>query len=418
MELRKYWSNTYRGIRADSERLCAPLATEDYVIQAAPEASPAKWHLAHVTWFFETFVLAEFEPGFQPFHPRFRELFNSYYQQVGRFHPRHERGFLARPTLDEVMRYRAHVDEHMLALLDDLAEARWPALRDRLWLGINHEQQHQELLLTDIKRNFSANPLLPAYRSDLPEPPARLEPPLGWREFPGGLVEIGHAGGGYAYDNEAPRHTEYLAPYRLANRLVSNGDYLAFMADAGYRRPELWLSDGWTQVRQADWTAPLYWQQIDDQWWLYTLSGLEPVRAAEPVCHLSYYEAEAYAAWAGKRLPSEAEWENAAAGLPVAGNLRGAGALRPLAAPPGDGLNQMYGDVWELTASPYRPYPGYRPAEGALGEYNGKFMCNQVVLRGGSCATPDDHIRPTYRNFFYPHERWQFQGLRLAEDLS
>ena len=412
------WQGTYRRIRADSERLCAPLAIEDYVIQTAPEASPAKWHLAHVSWFFETFMLREYLPGYREFHPQFRQLFNSYYERVGRFHPRQERGFLSRPTVAEVMRYRSHVDEHMQALLDGLGEEMDPVLLSRLLIGMNHEQQHQELLLTDIKRNLSANPLFPAYRGDLPEPPEVPAPPMGWCEFPGGLVDIGHVGSGFAYDNEMPRHREYLAPYRLATRLVSNGDYLAFIADAGYRRPELWLSDGWAQVRKAGWTAPLYWQETDGAWRQYTLSGLLPLNLAEPVCHLSYYEAEAYAAWAGKRLPSEAEWETAAACLPVAGNLRAAGFLRPLAAAPGEGLLQMYGDVWELTASAYRPYPGYRPPNGALGEYNGKFMCNQVVLRGGSCITPDDHIRPTYRNFFYPFERWQFQGLRLAEDVS
>jgi ergothioneine biosynthesis protein EgtB len=411
------WSNTYRAIRADTERLCAPLTVEDHIVQTTPEASPAIWHLAHVSWFFETFILSEFVQGYRTFQALFRELYNSYYEQVGPFHPRHERGFLSRPTLAEVMQYRAHIDAHMQALLESPTEEHWPALRARLQLGLNHEQQHQELLLTDIKRNFSANPMLPVYRHDLPEAPSRPATPMSWREFAGGEVAIGHAGSEFAYDNELPRHRLHLEPFRLATRLVDNSEYLAFMADGGYRRPELWLSDGWAQVRMAGWTAPLYWRQMDGEWWQFGLSGLTRLDMAAPVSHVSYYEAEAYAAWAGKRLPSEAEWEHAAEGLPVSGNMRATGMLRPLPAPGGDGLGQMYGDVWELTNSAYRPYPGYRHQAGPLGEYNGKFMCNQVVLRGGSCVTADDHIRVTYRNYFYPHERWQFQGLRLAEDV-
>ncbi len=417
METPEQGLHVYRRVRADSEWLCAPLAIEDYVIQTTPEASPAKWHLAHVSWFFETFILRPYLPGYREFHADFGYLFNSYYEQIGRFHLRAERGFLSRPTVAEVMRYRTHVDQHMQELLEHMDAVLWPLVKARLALGIHHEQQHQELLLTDIKRNLAANPLYPAYRDDLPAPLPQQAPALAWVEFGGGLVEIGHAGNDFAFDNESPRHPVYLAPYRLATRLVSNAEYQAFIADAGYVRPELWLADGWTQMRSAGWDGPLYWLHTIGEWRHYTLSGLQPLDPEAPVCHVSYYEAAAYAAWAGKRLPSEAEWEHAAAGLAVSGNLRDSGWLCPLAAAAGDGLLQMYGDVWEPTASAYLPYPGFRAPSGALGEYNGKFMCNQIVLRGGSCVTPDDHIRPSYRNFFYPGERWQFQGIRLAEDL-
>ncbi len=414
---RSGWVETYRKVRRQSEALCATLTPEDYVIQTAPEASPAKWHLAHVSWFFETFLLQEYLPGYREFHPRFGYLFNSYYQQVGSFHPRPQRGFLSRPGVDEILRYRAHVDDGMLALLHGAGEDIWPEVQHRLAIGLNHEQQHQELLLTDIKLNLAANPLRPAYRDDLPAAPAAPAAPLAWLDYDGGVHEIGAADNGFAYDNEAPRHRSYLNPFRLASRPVTNGEYLDFIDDGGYADPALWLSDGWATVQQRNWSAPLYWERIDGEWWHYTLGGLRRLDAAEPVCHVSYYEAEAYAAWAGRRLPTEEEWEVAAAELPVAGNLRDSGYLHPVAAAAGQGLQQMYGDVWEHTASAYGPYPGYRAAAGALGEYNGKFMCNQMVLRGGSCVTADDHIRASYRNFFYPHERWQFQGFRLAEDV-
>jgi ergothioneine biosynthesis protein EgtB len=413
---RSLWNDAYLGVRKRSEELCAPLSPEDCVIQTAPEASPAKWHLAHVSWFFETFLLKAYLADYAEFHPGYDYLFNSYYEQVGAFQPRQERGFLSRPGVDEILHYRAHVDEHMLTLLHSAREDVWPAVRQRLEIGLNHEQQHQELLLTDIKLNLGANPLRPAYRSELPDTPRTPAPALRWLEFPGGVHEIGHAGGSFAYDNEMPRHRTYLNRFSLASRPVSNGEYLAFIEDEGYARPALWLSDGWATVKRLHWSSPLYWESIDGEWWQYTLGGLRRLNPAEPVCHVSHYEAEAYAAWAGKRLPSEAEWEVAARGLAVAGNLCHHGMLHPAPATRDDGLLQIYGDVWEHTASPYQPYPGFRPPAGALGEYNGKFMCNQMVLRGGSCVTPADHIRASYRNFFYPHERWQFQGIRLAED--
>ena len=412
------WRAKFRRVRGDSEALCAPLAVEDYVIQTTAEASPAKWHLAHVSWFFETFILRAFLPGYREFDASFRVLFNSYYEQVGAFHPRDARGFLARPTVEEVYRYRAHVDRHVEALLDGAGERAWPQILDRLGIGLNHEQQHQELLLTDIKRNFSANPLRPAYRADLPARPVASAAPVAWLDFDGGLVEIGKTGDGFAYDNERPRHRVWLEPFRLASRPVTNGEFLAFIDAGGYSNPAFWLSDGWARVRQSAWNAPLYWERIDGAWWRFTLAGMRAVDPDEPVCHVSHYEADAFATWSGRRLPTEAEWELAAADHPVDGNLRDRGYLEPGAAGAGEGLRQLYGDVWEHTASAYLPYPGFRTAEGALGEYNGKFMSGQMVLRGGSCVTPADHVRPSYRNFFYPHERWQFQGLRLAADAD
>ncbi|MDQ2695010.1 MAG: ergothioneine biosynthesis protein EgtB, partial [Pseudomonadota bacterium] len=313
-------------------------------------------------------------------------------------------------------RYRAHVDAAMTALFNRLGEEHWDSFSSRVILGLHHEQQHQELLLTDIKHILAFNPLRPAYR-DLPRPNGRAAP-LGWVERPGGVAEIGHDGDGFAFDNETPRHRTYLQPHRLASRPVTNGEYLAFMEDDGYRRPELWLSEGWATVRQNDWQAPLYWERIDGRWWQMTLGGMRPVDAEAPVCHVSFYEAAAYARWAGERLPTEAEWEAAAARLPVAGNLADSGWLHPVPAAGDEPLMQMHGDVWEWTASSYAPYPGFRPLAGSLGEYNGKFMCSQMVLRGGSCATPAGHLRPTYRNFFYPKDRWQFSGIRLAGDLA
>jgi ergothioneine biosynthesis protein EgtB len=406
----------YQRIRHDSEALCQPLQAEDCILQSIPQTSPPKWHLAHVSWFFETFLLQEFLPGYQAYHPRFRYLFNSYYEQVGPFHPRPQRGMLSRPTLEEVYAYRSWVDEHMANLILDVAEDKWPEVALRTTIGLNHEQQHQELLLTDIKHNFWVNPLMPAYRVDLPQHSASPGP-LGWSEFEGGLGSIGRQGAGFAYDNEWPRHTVFLRPWGLANRLVSNGEYAAFIDDGGYKRPELWLSDGWATVQNEKWRAPLYWLKQEGQWWHFTLGGLQPLDEQEPVAHLSYYEADAYARWAGYRLPTEQEWEFSAAEEPVEGNLRESGHLHPVPAE-GAGLQQLFGDLWEWTASPYMAYPGYRPPAGALGEYNGKFMCNQIVLRGGSCVTPQDHIRASYRNFFYPNERWQFKGLRLAKDIA
>ena len=417
-ERRSLWLAAYERVRKATESLCAPLETEDYVIQTAPETSPAKWHLAHTSWFFETFLLVPYLPAYCRYHADYDRLFNSYYEQLGSPWPRAERGLLARPTVAEVYAYRKHVDQSMRSLLEQATEPNWAKVLQRLTIGLNHEEQHQELLLSDIKLNFSANPLRPAYRADLHDPSGRGAPAMNWKTFPGGVYELGQRGEDFSFDNEGPRHRIYLRPFRLASRLVTNAEYLAFMADDGYGNPAHWLSDGWTTVKRLGWRSPLYWEQAGDHWRHYTLAGPRALDLEAPVCHVSHYEAQAYAAWAGKRLPVEGEWEVAAAGLPIAGNLRESGYLHPAAASPGEGLLQMYGDVWEHTASAYQPYPGFRADPGALGEYNGKFMCNQYVLRGGSCVTPADHIRASYRNFFYPHERWQFQGIRLAEDAE
>jgi ergothioneine biosynthesis protein EgtB len=407
----------YRTVRADSAALCAPLAVEDFGVQAMPDVSPPKWHLAHTTWFFEAFILLPYARNYRVFHPRFGFLFNSYYETVGRFFPRPQRGLLARPTVEEVYRYRAHVDAALTELLDSAPERLREDLEFRTVLGLNHEQQHQELLLTDIKYNFAVNPLRPAYHA-APARESRPAPPLRWLDYPGGLREIGHAGTDFAYDNETPRHRVFLGDYRLGSRLVTNGEFLEFIEADGYRRPELWLSDGWNAVRQRGWEAPLYWERIEGEWWLMTLAGPKRLDEHEPVCHVSFYEAEAYARWRGARLPTEAEWECAAADCAMRGHFRDAGIHHPAAAgetPEGEPA-QLFGDVWEWTRSGYAPYPGFKSLAGPLGEYNGKFMCNQLVLRGGSCATPASHIRVSYRNFFYPADRWQFMGLRLAED--
>ncbi len=406
-------SARYKRVRAQSETLCEPLETDDYAIQSMTDVSPPKWHLAHTSWFFETFILTPHAPGYKPFHPRFNYMFNSYYKMVGVHHPRPQRGLLNRPTAAEIYQYRAYVDEHMAQLLAHNEDARITALTV---LGLNHEQQHQELLLTDIKHIFACNPLRPIYRQ-LPVTTTSDNRPLQWLEFEGGVKNIGYSGDAFAYDNETPQHKEYVNDFRLASRPVTNGEFMEFMEAGAYSRPQYWLSDAWKIISERAWQAPLYWERIDGQWWHMTLGGMRPVDPYEPVCHVSQYEAEAYARWAGKRLPSEAEWELAAGDLPITGNLCDAGLLQPAPAPVSNRLVQMFGDVWEWTRSPYTPYPGYHAADGALGEYNGKFMSSQMVLRGGSCATPADHIRPTYRNFFYPADRWQFSGLRLAEDL-
>ncbi|MGQ7793281.1 ergothioneine biosynthesis protein EgtB [Faunimonas sp. B44] len=405
----------FARVRAQSEALAAPLAPEDQVVQSMPDCSPTKWHLAHVSWFFETFLLVPHLPGYQVRHPQFAYLFNSYYEAAGARHPRFERGLVTRPTVAEVAQYRAHVTGAMERLLDRVESGAAADLVPIVEIGINHEEQHQELILMDILNLFSRNPLRPAYAERKEAPGAA--PPLQWHAFPGGIREIGHDGNGFAYDNEGPRHEALLRPFRLASRCVTNAEWLAFMEDGGYRRPDLWLADGWATVNREGWRAPLYWEEADGGWQAMTLTGQHPVEPDAPVCHVSFYEADAYARWAGKRLPSEAEWEVAADGIAAAGNTMGSGFFRPLPAGPVEGgPAQMYGDVWEWTASFYGAYPGYRPAPGAIGEYNGKFMCNQMVLRGGCCATPDGHVRPTYRNFFYPHQRWPFAGLRLAED--
>ncbi len=410
---RERWLARYEEVRHESEHLCRPLAIEDYVVQSVPEVSPPKWHLAHTSWFFETLLLEPFLQGYRIFHPQFGDLFNSYYRTLGEPFPRPRRGVLSRPTVAEVYRYRSHVDAAVAELIESVDSGDLACVAERLELGLHHEQQHQELLLMDVKHNFAINPLRPAYH-EAPEPAAPEAAPLSWIDFPGGVVTIGAAGEGFAYDNERPRHQVALAPYRMASRLVTNAEFAAFIEDGGYRRPELWLADGWTAVTQNAWQAPLYWERRDGAWWHMTLGGMRAMDPHEPVCHVSYYEADAFATWAGKRLPGEAEWEQAAAGLRVAGNLYDTGWLHPRPAK-GEGLRQVFGDVWEWTASSYEPYPGYRRAAGPLGEYNGKFMSNQRVLRGGACVTPASHLRATYRNFFYPHDRWQFAGLRLAD---
>jgi ergothioneine biosynthesis protein EgtB len=408
----------YQKVRAMTERLCAPLATEDYGLQSMPDASPVKWHLAHTSWFFETFVLERHLPSYRPFRPDFRYLFNSYYEAVGPRWPRPERGLLSRPAVAEVYQYRAHVDEGMADLFAG-TEPGNDTVAAVAMLGIQHEQQHQELIVTDLKHAWAANPLRPVYRQarcDLGTPPA-----CAWIAFPECLAWIGHDGCGFAFDNETPRHRVFVHAFSLASRVVTNGEYLEFMTNGGYERPELWLSDGWTARQSAGWNAPLYWEKRDDDWAVFTLTGQRPVAPQEPVCHVSYYEADAFARWAGARLPTEAEWETAAARVPVAGHFLESEHFHPAARPhaaDGGPVLQLHGDVWQWTASPYIGYPGYRPPPGALGEYNGKFMCNQMVLRGASCATPSTHARPTYRNFFRPDARWQFSGLRLAKDLS
>lgn len=407
----------YRQQRAVTEALCWPLEIEDYCIQTMADVSPPKWHLAHVSWFFETFVLKPYLRGYEEFDPGFGYLFNSYYQTVGNFHPRPQRGLLSRPTVEQVFTYRAHVDTAVQALLAELATDDRPErdeIQRRIELGLHHEQQHQELLITDIKHIFAANPLRPVYHRNA-VPPRRAAPP-DWREFPAGIYEIGHAGAGFGFDNECPRHKVYLNAFRLATRPVSNADYLAFVEAGGYRRCDLWLAEGWERVASEGWQAPLYWERQADGWHHMTLAGWLPLDADAPVCHLSYYEADAYARWRGRRLPTEAEWEVAAAGVALRGHFAASGYFQPMACADG-GLVQMFGDVWEWTQSAYGPYPGYRATRGPLGEYNGKFMCNQMVLRGGSCATPTLHMRASYRNFFHPHDRWQFSGVRLAEDL-
>jgi ergothioneine biosynthesis protein EgtB len=390
----------YRETRGLSAKIAAPLSAEDQCVQSMPDASPTKWHLAHTTWFFERMLLADL-PGYEVFDPRYDAIFNSYYLGLGTPFTRANRGLLTRPSADDVLAYRAHVDRAMEKLLGSEDK------RDLIVLGLNHEQQHQELMLTDIKHAFSCNPLLPAYH---PSAPSALDetPKLEWIDHSGGIVAVGHDGDGFAFDNEGPRHEVLLRPFRLAARLVTCGEYSDFIADGGYKRPEFWLSDGWATAQREGWTAPLYWLGDDRA---FTLQGERPLNPGEPVAHVSFYEANAYAAWAGKRLPTEFEWEAVAGNQAVSGNFLDLSALHPRAA-----SRSLFGDAWAWTRSSYDPYPGYRPFEGPLSEYNGKFMVGQVVLRGGSCATPPGHLRASYRNFFPPSTRWQFSGIRLAED--
>ncbi|HEX8486529.1 ergothioneine biosynthesis protein EgtB [Sphingomonas sp.] len=402
----------YAGVRALSMALAEPLSDADASVQSMPDSSPAKWHLAHTTWFFETFVLRDQVPDYRLHDERWPFLFNSYYEAEGRRHARDRRGMVTRPTLDEVRAYRAHVDAAMAAALPDLGTA---AL-DLVTLGCHHEEQHQELLVTDILHLFSENPLEPALYPPLRKVPVAMPGPIAWTEHGGGLVEIGHDGGGFAFDCEGPRHAALLSPHAIADRTITNGEWATFIADGGYREPRWWLADGWAWVKANGIAAPLYWEQGEAAWTRIGLDGRRAIDPAAPVTHVSFYEADAYATWAGARLPTEFEWETAAAAHdPAGGNqMDAAAAVEPRPAETGAGF---FGDVWEWTGSAYRPYPGFRAADGAVGEYNGKFMSGQFVLRGGSCATPRGHARASYRNFFYPQQRWQFTGVRLAKDL-
>ena len=406
----------FRTVRQRTMELCKPLTPEDMMVQSCPEASPAKWHLAHTAWFFESFVLKVFRPGYKLFNEDFPWLFNSYYRSFAAFPEKKLRASFSRPGLEEVLRFRSYVDEHMERLLEEVQD---PELLSRVELGVNHEEQHQELMLTDVLHAFYTNPLRPAYLEEaLAAEGGGAAEPLRYVEFAGGLLDVGFSGNGFCYDNELPRHRVWLEPYSLANRLVTNGEYAEFIADGGYTRSELWLSEGWDVLEQNRWKAPLYWNEVDSGWRIFTLRGekrLEELNDA-PVSQVSYFEADAYARWAGKRLPTESEWEVAADGKAVSGNLMDSGRLRPARAEIGaEQVGQLWGDCWEWTASAYLGYPGFEPLAGSLGEYNGKFMSGQMVLRGGSCATPQAHIRSSYRNFFQPETRWQFSGIRLAE---
>ncbi len=394
---REDWAARYDAVRSYTETLAAPLSAEDQTVQSMPDVSPTKWHRAHVTWFFENFLLVPHLSGYRVFDPSFGYLFNSYYEAVGPRHPRPARGLLSRPGIEEIARYRAHVDGAMRRLIVIVGEEQWSELAPLIELGLNHEEQHQELLLMDILHVLSCNSLDPVYDA-LEAEAAAPSQPLQWLGFDGGLREIGHAGGGFAFDNETPRHRVWLERFRVASRLVTCGEFLAFIGGDGYRRPELWMSEGWATVNAQEWTAPLYWRNDGPGWSVVTLAGRKPVDPAAPVRHMSFYEADAYARWAGKRLPTEAEWETAATEQ-------------------GGGLHQLANEAWQWTASPYVGYPGFRPLAGAIGEYNGKFMSNQMVLRGGAAITPAGHARVTYRNFFPPSARWCMGGIRLAEDM-
>ena len=433
----------FHQTRKFTNALCVGLEPEDCVVQSMPDVSPTKWHLAHTTWFFETFILKKFVPGYRAEIPEYAYLFNSYYNAAGNMHRRDLRGLISRPTVNEAQRYRASIDSHIEDLLSNSDESLLHQIEPILVLGFHHEQQHQELLITDIKHVLAQNPLYPVFRAGRARHSVRAEErtatptargPFQFIEFDEKIAEIGHDGSGFAYDNEGPQHQALVPAFSLATRPITNGEYISFIEDNGYSRPEFWLSLGWMTVNEQRWNAPLYWIQRDGAWWNFTLSGLRPVDQSEPVTHISYFEADAYANWAGARLPTEFEWERAALSGPIEGNFVESELFHPVAASaPSAGalakadvstekpqqhrhLVQMFGDVWEWTRSAYSPYPGYRAVPGALGEYNGKFMCNQYVLRGGSCATSRSHIRRTYRNFFQPEKRWQFTGIRLARD--
>ncbi|GGJ89395.1 ergothioneine biosynthesis protein EgtB [Pseudomonas matsuisoli] len=410
----------YQQVRTASEAICAPLETEDYGIQTMPDVSPPKWHIAHVTWFFEAFVLKPYLKGYRPIDDAYDYLFNSYYQTHGVPYPRAQRGLLSRPGVENVYQFRQHVDIAIADLLSNAPAEHAEEICRRMRLGLHHEQQHQELLVMDIKHILAHNPLNPVYRTDLRTPTEMRAEDLRWQSFPGGIHEIGLSDpSAFGFDNERPRHRRFLEAFALANRPVTNGEYLTFITDGGYARSELWLADGWSRINAEGWNAPLYWRRQDDGWYEMTLGGMRRLDPNAPVCHVSYYEADAYARWAGARLPTEAEWEVAAEGRQVRGNFLEADYLQPVVDQffDEDEPLQLFGDVWEWTSDAYGAYPGFKPLDGTLGEYNGKFMSGQMVLRGGCCATPESHMRLTYRNFFYPHMRWQFAGLRLAKDV-
>ncbi len=409
----------YADARSGSLAIADPLSAEDWMLQSMPDASPVKWNLAHTSWFFETFILKKFASGYEVFHPRFGYLFNSYYNQVGKMHPRPDRGLLSRPSSDEVRAYRNHVDSAMEALIDNGSDDLIADIAPLIALGLAHEEQHQELMLTDLKHGLYQNPLSPAAYAVPDTDEATAPEALRWETMEGGLCNIGCQGSAFSFDNEGPRHKVYLRPFQLAHRLVTNGEFLEFIEDGAYSNPNLWLADAWAAIEEGGWTAPLYWRKDADGWRQYTLFGDREIDPHAPVCHISFYEADAYAAWRGARLPTEFEWEAAASLFPIEGNFMRSGQPRGPQRAAGEGrLQQLYGDVWEWTASPYVAYPGFAPPAGAIGEYNGKFMSGQMVLRGGSCATPAGHVRVSYRNFFPPQARWQFSGVRLAKDCE
>lgn len=411
--------NSCKKVRSFSHKLAKPLSKEDFVVQSMPDVSPTKWHLAHTSWFFEAFVLSKAINKYRSLHPQYNFLFNSYYVQVGERHSRPKRGLISRPTVDEVFEYREYVDKNMLRFIKNSDEKKFKKFAEIIEIGIHHEQQHQELIVTDIKHVLSENPLFPVYKKSKEIKNSKNNSRLNWVDFEGGIYTIGNEGDKFGYDNEFPVHKKYIEPFSLASRLVTNGEYMEFINNGGYSKPELWLSDGWNTVSSNNWEAPLYWIIKGNNWNQFTLGGLKKIEMNQPVCHLSFYEAEAFSRWAGCRLPSEFEWEIASQNQKIEGNFVDSGNFHPTAIKSINGkLSQMYGDVWEWTRSPYSPYPGYNPPPGALGEYNGKFMCNQMVLRGGSCATSKSHIRNSYRNFFPPDSRWQFMGLRLAKDAK
>ena len=407
----------FEKVRAVSRKLAEPLSAEDWMLQSMPDASPVKWNLAHTSWFFETFILDAHCKDYKCFHPKFSYLFNSYYNQVGKMHPRPDRGLLSRPSADEIIAFRKHIDAEVISFIQAADDEIISSIAPILALGLAHEEQHQELLLTDLKHGLFQNPLRPgAYDENNSAQPAQT-PPLQWVRMEGGLCNIGWNGDGFGFDNEGPRHKVYLHPFQLANRPITNGEYIEFIADGGYDNPLHWLSDAWECVKEEQWRAPLYWRKSDSGWMEFTLFGERPVNLDAPVCHISYYEAAAYATWADARLPTEIEWEAAASLFPLTGRfLKDGSPTAPAPAVGDERLLQLFGDVWEWTASPYVAYPGFSPPDGAIGEYNGKFMSGQMVLRGGSCATPQGHLRLSYRNFFPPAARWQFSGLRLARD--